>query len=329
MIKPIFGFLPLPVAAFLAAFAISALSGLLVIPWLVRLKVGQTVREEGLKSHYAKTGTPLMGGLLFLIAMVVVGVPLTFFGYNLWPFLLVTLGCGAVGFADDWLKVVRKHNKGVSGKQKMLLLGLVAVAFVAYCLLTDTDIRQWIVPFFRSVSPWMAPAWLAAGFGVFILLAFTNGANLTDGVDGLAGSVTLVALTVLGVIFSLQPRWDEARLFSAILAGGVLGYLLYNFHPARVFMGDTGSLALGGAVASIAIATGLPLILILVGGIYVIEDLSVMIQVFWFKRTGKRVFRMAPIHHHFELGGWKENRIVLVFAAVGLLFGLLGLLAAW
>lgn len=327
--RSLFEITPLPVVAFLAAFAVSALSGLLVIPWLVRLKVGQTVREEGLKSHYAKTGTPLMGGLLFLIAMVVVGVPLAFFGYKLWSYMLVTLGCGAVGFADDWLKVVRKHNQGVTGKQKMLLLGLVSLLFVVWCLLTDTDIRSWIVPFIGIRAPWVVPAWLAAGFGIFILLAFTNGANLTDGVDGLAGSVTLVALTLLGVIFSLQPRWDDARLFSAIMAGGVLGYLLYNFHPARVFMGDTGSLALGGAVASVAIATGLPLILILLGGIYVIEDLSVMIQVFWFKRTGKRVFRMAPIHHHFEMGGWKENRIVLTFAGLGVLFGLLALLAVW
>jgi phospho-N-acetylmuramoyl-pentapeptide-transferase len=320
---------PLPVVAFLAAFAVSALSGLLVIPWLRRLKLGQTVREEGLKSHYAKTGTPMMGGLLFLIAMLVVGIPLTFFGYRLWPFMLVTLGCGAVGFADDWIKVVRKHNQGVTGKQKMLLLGLVAVAFVAWSLFEPNDIRRWVIPFVGMDVPWMAPAWLAALFGVFILLAFTNGANLTDGVDGLAGSVTLVAFTLLGLVFSLQPAWDDARLFAAVMAGGVLGYLLYNFHPAKVFMGDTGSLALGGAVASVAIATGLPWILILAGGVYVIEDLSVMIQVFWFKRTGKRVFRMAPIHHHFEMGGWKENRIVIVFSAVGVVFGLLALLAVW
>jgi phospho-N-acetylmuramoyl-pentapeptide-transferase len=138
---------PLPVVAFLAAFAVSALSGLLVIPWLRRLKLGQTVREEGLKSHYAKTGTPMMGGLLFLIAMLVVGIPLTFFGYRLWPFMLVTLGCGAVGFADDWIKVVRKHNQGVTGKQKMLLLGLVAVAFVAWSLFEPNDIRRWVIPF--------------------------------------------------------------------------------------------------------------------------------------------------------------------------------------
>jgi phospho-N-acetylmuramoyl-pentapeptide-transferase len=320
---------PLPVVAFLAAFAVSALSGLLVIPWLRRLKLGQTVREEGLKSHYSKTGTPMMGGLLFLIAMLVVGIPLTFFGYRLWPFMLVTLGCGAVGFADDWLKVVRKHNQGVTGKQKMVLLGLVAIAFVVWCLFAETGVRQWVIPFVGMGFPWMAPAWLAALFGVFILLAFTNGANLTDGVDGLAGSVTLVAFTLLGLVFSLQPAWDDARLFAAVMAGGVLGYLLYNFHPAKVFMGDTGSLALGGAVASVAIATGLPWILILAGGVYVIEDLSVMIQVFWFKRTGKRVFRMAPIHHHFEMGGWKENRIVLVFSAAGVVFGLLALLAVW
>ena len=164
--------------------------------------------------------------------------------------------------------------------------------------------------------------------GIFILLAFTNGVNLTDGVDGLAGSVTLVALTVLGVLFSFRAELDAARLFSALMAGGVLGYLLYNLHPAKVFMGDTGSLALGGAVSSVAIAAGMPLLLVFVGVIYVVEDLSVMIQVFWFKRTGRRVFRMAPIHHHFELCGWKENKIVWVFSGVGMLFGLLALLAS-
>ena len=316
------------VAVFLLSFAVSALSGLFLIPWLHRLKIGQTVREEGLKSHYAKNGTPMMGGLLFLTAMVVVGVPLCLTGYNLWPYMLVTLGCGLVGFADDWIKVVRKHNKGVSGRQKMMALGLVAFLFVTWCLLGGTDIRNLVIPFAGMDAPWTAPFWLAGALGIFILLAFTNGVNLTDGVDGLAGSVTLVVLTVLGVLFSFRPELDALRLFSALMAGGVLGYLLYNFHPAKVFMGDTGSLALGGAVSSVAIAAGMPLLFILVGIVYVMEDLSVMIQVFWFKRTGRRVFRMAPIHHHFEMVGWKENKIVWVFSGVGILFGLLALLAS-
>ncbi len=326
--NPLFGFLPLPVALFLASFAVAAIAGRLVIPWLVRLKVGQTVREEGLKSHYAKNGTPQMGGLIFLVAMVVVGVPVSLLGYNLWPFMLVTLGCGAVGFWDDWLKVVKKNNKGVSGRQKMVALGIVSVAFVAWCLVGGTDISHIVVPFAGINAAWTVPFWLSGAFGVFILLAFTNGVNLTDGVDGLCGSVTLVVLTVLGVLFSLRGAWDGIRLFAAIMAGAVLGYLLYNFHPAKVFMGDTGSLALGGAVASVSIAAGMPLLLILAGIIYVVEDLSVMLQVFWFKRTGRRIFRMAPIHHHFELCGWKENRIVAVFSGVSVLFGLIALLSA-
>ena len=324
----LFGFLPLPVALFLLSFAVAAVAGRLVIPWLVRLKVGQTVREEGLKSHYAKNGTPLMGGLIFLIAMVVVGVPVSLLGHNLWPYMLVTLGCGAVGFWDDWLKVVKKNNKGVSGKQKMAALGLVSAAFLAWCLLGGTDVSRIVVPFLGVDAAWAVPFWLSGAFGIFILLAFTNGVNLTDGVDGLCGSVTLVVLTVLGVLFSFDGRWDDARLFSAIMAGAVLGYLLYNFHPAKVFMGDTGSLALGAAVASVAIAAGMPLLLILAGIVYVVEDLSVMLQVFWFKRTGRRIFKMAPIHHHFELCGWKENRIVAVFSGMSVLFGLIALLAA-
>lgn len=270
----------------------------------------------------------MMGGLLFLTAMAVVGVPLCLAGYNLWPYMLVTLGCGLVGFADDWIKVVRKRSKGVSGRQKMLALGLVAFLFVAWCLLGGTEIRNLVIPFAGMDAPWTVPFWLAGALGIFILLAFTNGVNLTDGVDGLAGSVTLVALTVLGVLFSFRAELDDLRLFSALMAGGVLGYLLYNFHPAKVFMGDTGSLALGGAVSSVAIAAGMPLLFILVGIVYVVEDLSVMIQVFWFKRTGRRVFRMAPIHHHFEMVGWKENKIVWVFSGVGILFGLLALLAS-
>jgi phospho-N-acetylmuramoyl-pentapeptide-transferase len=327
MIK-LFGFLPLTVAVFLSSFAASALSGLILIPWLRRLKIGQTVREEGLKSHYAKNGTPLMGGLLFLSAMVIVGVPICLAGYNILPYMLVTLGCGLVGFADDWTKAVLKRSKGVSGMQKMLALGLVSILFVAWCLLGGTDIRNLVIPFAGMDAPWTAPFWLAGALGIFILLAFTNGVNLTDGVDGLAGSVTLVALTVLGVLFSFRPELDAVRLFSALMAGGVLGYLLYNFHPAKVFMGDTGSLALGAAVSSVAIAAGVPLLFIIAGIIYVVEDLSVMIQVFWFKRTGRRVFRMAPIHHHFEMGGWKENKIVLAFSGAGILFGLLALLAS-
>ncbi len=323
----LFGFLPLPVAAFLASFLLSAVAGLFLVPLLRRLKVGQVVREEGLKSHYAKNGTPQMGGLLFLVSMLVVGSVLSFFGHNLWPYMLITLGCGAVGFVDDWRKVVKKNNKGVSGRQKMLFLGFVSALFVVWCLLSGTDIQRIVIPFLGLHSPWVAPAWLAAIVAVFMLLAFTNGVNLTDGVDGLAGSVTLVAFTVWGLLFSMRTAWDNERLFMAVMAGGVLGYLLYNFHPARVFMGDTGSLALGAAVSSVAVATGMPLLLVLVGGIFVAEDLSVMIQVFWFKRTGRRVFRMAPFHHHLELGGWKENRIVWVFSGVGILLGIVALLA--
>jgi phospho-N-acetylmuramoyl-pentapeptide-transferase len=175
----------------------------------------------------------------------------------------------------------------------------------------------------------MAPAWLAALFGVFILLAFTNGANLTDGVDGLAGSVTLVAFTLLGLVFSLQPAWDDARLFAARDGGGCAGISVVQLPSGQGVHGGYRFARIGRRGGFRGDCDGLPWILILAGGVYVIEDLSVMIQVFWFKRTGKRVFRMAPIHHHFEMGGWKENRIVIVFSAVGVVFGLLALLAAW
>ncbi len=326
--SPVFSFIPLPVFVFILAFVISAMSGLFLIPLLQRLKMGQVVREDGLKSHYKKNGTPTMGGLIFLLPLVLVGIPLVLLGYPILSFIMVTLACGAVGFADDWLKVVKKHNKGISGKQKMLSLGIIAALFVLWTVLDKTQMNAIVIPFVGVTKPFLVPLWLAAGFSVFIFLAFTNGVNLTDGVDGLAGSTVLVAVTAFGVIFSFGVAFDGLRLFCALLAGGILGYLLYNLHPAKVFMGDTGSLPLGGALAALAIASGMPLILILLGGVFVLEDLSVMLQVFWFKRTGKRIFRMAPIHHHFEMSGWKENKIVLVFTATGILLAVLAILSA-
>ena len=323
----ILGFLPLPVAVFLGSFLLSAVMGMIMIPWLRKLKMGQTVREDGLKSHYTKNGTPTMGGLIFLSSMVIIGIVLSFSGYQLLPYMLLTIGCGVVGFYDDWLKVVRKHNKGVSGKQKMIALGFLSVLFIVWCVRSGTKMNYIAIPFVGIYDPWIIPVWLSGLFALFLLLAFTNGANLTDGVDGLAGSVSLVAFVAFGVIFSFQAENDEVRLFCALMAGSVLGYLLYNIHPAKVFMGDTGSLALGGAVTCIAIATGMPLFLIIICGIYAIEDLSVMIQVFWFKRTGKRVFLMAPIHHHFEMAGWKETKIVKMFTAVGVVLGLIAIAA--
>lgn len=321
--------IPLALIVFLAAFLVSAFCGLIMIPLLARLRLGQVVREEGLESHYSKNGTPTMGGLLFLFSMLIVGIPISFLGVNLWPYMLVTLGCGLVGFVDDWLKVVKRHNKGISAKQKMLSLGLISTAFVIWCLVAGTDISLLALPFLGVGNPWQIPAALAGVIGVFFLLAFTNGVNLTDGVDGLAGSAVTICLVFFGMIFSVHGNWMEARIFTALMAGGVVGYLLFNLHPAKVFMGDTGSLALGAAVASVAVASGLPLLLVIAGGVFVIEDLSVMAQVFWYKRTGKRLLLMSPIHHHFEMKGWKENRIVLVFSAVGALFGFLALIASF
>lgn len=296
------------------AFAIVALLGPVVIPFLRRLKVGQTEREE-LKSHQIKTGTPTMGGIMILIALIVVGCIFATYQPNVIPLLVLTLGFGIIGFIDDYLKVVLRRSDGLIAWQK-LLLQIVVTGFFAWYMTQVSGISLTMRMPFTGGYEWNIGI-LAIPLLFFAVIGTVNGVNFTDGLDGLASTVTLVVAAFF-TIASIKLN-GGISCFTIAVCGALLGFLLYNHHPAKVFMGDTGSLALGGFVAGAAYMLQMPLFILIVGLIYLVEVLSVIIQVTYFKRTGgKRVFRMAPIHHHYELGGWSEWKIVGVFSFVTL-----------
>ncbi len=298
--------------AVILAFAVTALSGPLLIPVLRRLKVGNTERKE-LKSHQKKTGTPTMGGLMFLLAIIITS--LVFLGSypKIVPILFVTVGFGVIGFFDDYLKVVLKRSDGLLAWQKMILEIVVTGIFAVYLYYFSDVPLTMLVPF--SGGKYADFGWLALPILFLAVIGTVNGANFTDGLDGLAASVTVLIATFFSVVAVATKSGIEP--ITCAVVGALLGFLLFNVYPASVFMGDTGSLALGGFVVSAAYMMQMPMFILIVGLIYWIEILSVMIQVGYFKMThGKRVFRMAPIHHHFELGGWSETRVVAVFSIV-------------
>lgn len=301
------------VAAFVSVFILALIAGPFLIPLLRRLKFGQTVRDDGPATHLKKMGTPTIGGLIFLIPMVLVTL---FFGRRypqMIPLLIATLGFGAVGFVDDFIKVVKKRKDGLNVKQKTLGLLMVAVPFSFYAAFNPEIGTDMVLPFFGMDSVITLPLWFYIPVMVLVLYFITNSVNLTDGVDGLCAGITLIVLVFLATVAMSRNEWDYIKLFCSITAGGCLGFLVFNMYPARVFMGDTGSLALGGVVCTASIAMKVPWLIFLVGAVYVLESLSVIIQVGSFKLRGKRVFKMAPIHHHFELSGWKETKVVRVF----------------
>ncbi len=310
------------VAPAFIAFAISVLLGPVIIPWLRNLKMGQTERVEGVQSHLKKAGTPTMGGIIFLAAVLVTSLFFVKDYPKIVPVLVLTIGFGIIGFLDDYLKVVLRRSDGLLPWQKMLLQIVVTGIFTVYLLkFTDVDLAIRI-PFGGMVNI----GWLAIPLLFFAVIGTVNGTNFTDGLDGLASTVTLV----VAVFFTIASMMLNAGLepVTAAFAGGLMGFLVYNCFPAKIFMGDTGSLALGGFVAGTAYMMNMPLFIVIVGLIYLIEVLSVMMQVSYFKMThGKRIFKMAPIHHHFELCGWSETRVVTVFAIITALLCLLGLLA--
>lgn len=324
--EKIFQVIPHQVVAYLISFVMAIVLGRFMIPLLRRLKCGQPEREEGPASHKVKSGTPTMGGLLFLIPVVLVGIWYAFKDHRMLALILVTLGFGLIGFLDDYLKVVRKHNTGLTPRQKMLGLLIVSGAFTWYAVSCIPDASTLAIPFVGLKAPLALPVAVAVPFSIFVLAAFTNAVNLTDGLDGLAGTVTTIVLLFLTVMASFDSDWEYIRTFSAILAGGLLGFLVFNLHPAKVFMGDVGALALGGALAAMSLMTGTSIYLAIAGIIYVAEALSVVIQVAWFKKTGKRVFLMSPLHHHFEYKGWKETKVVTVFALVTLISSVIAVL---
>ncbi len=288
------------------AFAICALAGPFMIPALRRLKFGQEIREVGPSWHKSKSGTPTMGGVMFILAAVV--SMLFLFRDRRGIMLTATaLAFGAIGFTDDFIKVVKKRNLGLTALQKFLAQVFVSVVFVLagiHFKLFDTSI---ILPF---VNRPIDLTWLYIPFAIFIMIGVPNSVNLTDGIDGLAASVSAV-VSIFLTFLAISYNEITVAKFAAAITGGCLGFLLFNAHPAKVFMGDTGSLFLGGAICAAALMLEAPLVLVIAGFVFVMETLSVIIQVASFKTTGKRVFKMTPIHHHFEMCGWNERKIVI------------------
>jgi len=325
--------------AAITALALSLIFGPLVIRKLTEFKFGQEIREEGPASHQAKRGTPTMGGVMIL-GSVFISTLLWADLKNpyIWIALLGMAGCGAIGFADDYIKIVKKRSLGLTGIQKIAGQLLVGAAVSALLFVTHNYTSVLYVPFFKALQPDLTVLGYSA-FIIFVLTATSNTVNLTDGLDGLAISVTVVAASALtGFVYvtghakfadylDIQhtPGVDEVTIFSGALVGASLGFLWFNAPQAEVFMGDVGSLAIGGALGTIAILIKQELVLPILGGVFVLEGLSVMIQVASFKLRGKRVFKMAPLHHHFELLGWKEPKIVFRFLIVAILFALLSL----
>jgi len=308
----------------LISFALSAIMGPVIIPILRKLKMGQTERAEGVQSHLLKAGTPTMGGVIILLAIVITSVFYIGKFPKIIPILFLTVGFGIIGFLDDYLKVVMKRSDGLYPKQKMGLQIVVTAIFAFYMVKFSGVPLTMLIPF--SGGKYLDLGWLAIPFMFFVIIGTVNGTNFTDGLDGLASSVTVLVATFFTVVAIGTSSGIEP--VTCAVVGALLGFLLFNVYPASVFMGDTGSLALGGFVASAAYMLQMPLFIVIVGAIYLVEVLSVMIQVTYFKKTGgKRIFKMAPIHHHFELCGWSETRVVAVFSIITALLCLIALMA--
>ena len=360
----VFGYITLrAVLATMTALVISFVVGPRMITWLTRMKIGQSVRDDGPQTHLAKAGTPTMGGALILVSIVVT----TLLWGNLtnrfvWVVLLVTLGFGAVGWVDDWRKVVHRNPKGLSARTKFFwqsVIGLVAAIYLAFSVSAPDNAQfvrlvsrvggsgfnidlspkaDLIVPFFKTVS-YPLGVWGFIALTYCVIVGTSNAVNLTDGLDGLAIMPTVMVGGALGIFayvignaifarylgFPYIPGAGELAVICGAIAGAGLGFLWFNAYPADVFMGDVGALALGAALGTIAVIVRQEIVLFIMGGVFVVETLSVIIQVASFKMTGKRVFRMAPMHHHFELKGWKENQVVVRFWIITMLLVLFGL----
>ena len=305
------------ILAIIIAFAVSAILCPIVIPFLHKLKFGQQVREDGPQAHLKKQGTPTMGGLVFLTAVVITSLLYIRDYPRIIPVLFMTVGFGVIGFLDDYIKIVMKRSEGLNPVQKLIGQFIITGIFVYYLVCSDEVGTSMLVPFTGGFEHgiYLDLGFLFIPFVFFVVLGTDNGVNFTDGLDGLCTSVTILVATFLTII-SIGENSGISPITGAVV-GSLLGFLLFNVYPAKVFMGDTGSLALGGFVASSAFMMQIPLFIPIIGLIYLVEVLSVIMQVSYFKAThGKRIFRMAPIHHHFELGGWSETRVVAVFSIV-------------
>ena len=314
----------------LLSFVVSVILGAIIIPILRKLKVGQIERTDGPQSHLQKQGTPTMGGIIMALTMLLIS------GFLYWeymktepdvatrmiPLVFVTLGFGLVGFVDDFKKLVLKNTEGLKPAYKMIGLLVISVAYVVFLvkgLNIGTDI---FIPIAKTYIT--MPVYIYIPFAIVVILATTNAINLTDGIDGLSSSVSSLIITCL-VIIGITFNVPEVSIFGSAVIGATLGFLVFNLHPAKVFMGDTGSLLLGGVISGLALYLKMPIILLVIAIIPVLETLSVIIQVAYFKKTGNRIFKMAPLHHHFELSGWRENKVVIVFCLITLLACVIGL----
>ena len=322
------------VVSIIPCFLIALWWGRKIIPWLRAMKAGQTIREVGPKWHNTKAGTPAMGGLVFIVTALIGTIGLSI-AFGTWTSALVfafALVFGAIGFLDDYFKVKKKQNLGLTAGQK-LALQLAASALYLYLLYRAGHMTSSLWIPFTSIR-WELPIWLYIFFAVFVIVGTVNAVNLTDGIDGLATGVTMPVM-VFFLVTAIALKKAELAIFPAALLGGLAGFLVYNFHPAKAFMGDTGSLFLGGAVCGLAFALDMPLILILIGLVYIVETISVILQVGFFKLTkrfsadhqGRRIFKMTPIHHHFEMSGWSEVKIWFVFVSVCVLMCILAWIA--
>ena len=321
----------LETSVLIISFVVTVILGMFIIPILKKLKVGQIERDDGPKSHLKKQGTPTMGGIIIIVAMIILVtgtyIYLTFNNQNdvankILPILLLTIGFGLIGFIDDFKKLVLRNTEGLKPMYKMLGLLIISVAYVVYLVYglkigTDT-----YVPIIKQY--FTMPVFIYIPFAILVILATTNAINLTDGIDGLSSSVSAIIITCLTIIGIMEGQ-SELSVFGSIVIGAVLGFLMFNLHPAKVFMGDTGSLLLGGVISAMALYLKMPLLLIVIALIPVLETLSVIIQVAYFKKTGNRIFKMAPLHHHFELSGWKENKVVVIFSVITFALCIIGL----
>ncbi len=315
----------------LITFIISVILGTIIIPILKKLKVGQMERDDGPASHLKKQGTPTMGGIIIIIAMLI-SVVGTYTYMNITgssevskriiPLMIITIGFGVIGFIDDYKKLVLKNTEGLKPSYKMLGLLIISVIYVLFLTQGLKIGTETYIPIIKETIN--MPLYIYIPFAIIVILGTTNAINLTDGVDGLSSSVSTIIITTLTII-AIMLGISEASIFGSIVIGATLGFLMFNLHPAKVFMGDTGSLLLGGVISGLALYLKMPLLLLIIALIPVIETLSVIIQVAYYKKTGKRVFKMAPLHHHFELSGWKENKVVIVFSIITLILCIIGL----
>ena len=319
---------------FFVSFILAAIIGKIIIPILKKCKVGQNERADGPRSHLRKQGTPTMGGIIMIFTIVILSILISLFYLNkglnaevmqIIPVCLASIGFGIVGLVDDFKKLVLKNTEGLNPKLKMLGLLIIATIYTVYLTKFANIGTEIVIPFMQYTLT--VPVWFYIPFTILVMLGATNAVNLTDGIDGLVPTVLAIITGTLSVIAYKIPLVGIST-FASIVSGACAGFLIYNVYKAKVFMGDTGSLLLGGVISSIAIYMKNPIILLVIAIIPVIETISVILQVISFRFTGKRMFRMAPLHHHFELSGWRENKVVVVFGFITLIFCILGIFAA-